>query len=288
MKLLKALFPILDRVAPAISAHIAYRFMSNPQVRKLRDFEEEVLAQSEKKRIDFKGFEIQAYAWGDPCQPLAFLIHGWEGQSGNFGALVPILLEKGYCVMAFDGPSHGKSSKGNTGMFEYAELITEMMAEYHPQILVSHSFGSVSTVYSLLRNTDLEIAQWFAITTPYSFRERLADIKAFLGITDRTGDRVIKKLERYSGHKIEEMNMAVMGPRLKNVKELTIIHSKTDRVLRIEAARKSAKVLPNAELIELDGVGHYAILWAEETKNILKEGLKEAKGEFFEAHITGC
>ena len=43
---MKQIFKILDFFAPGIAAKIAYRFMSNPRVRKLRGFEEDILAKS--------------------------------------------------------------------------------------------------------------------------------------------------------------------------------------------------------------------------------------------------
>lgn len=274
---LKLLFSLLDKLSPATSAKMAFKYMSNPQVRKLRDFEEEVLAQSRQETMRFKGFDIQSYFWGIEGNPVIFLVHGWEGQAGNFGALVQLLLDKGYYVIAFDGPSHGKSTKAPTSMFEYADLITGMIGKYQPASIISHSFGTVTSVFGLLNNPDVQLKQWFIITTPSNFKDRIEGVKNTIGVTDRTVKRLIKLLEESTGHRVDDMNVATMAPELKNAGEVVLVHSKTDKIIPIEDSRKAQQALPNAELIELDGLGHYKILWSDELKDILLRRLQSYK-----------
>ena len=65
----------------------AYQQLTSPQVRKLRPHELLVLDQSQKETFEFQDFDIQLYTWkGGPKSVL--LIHGWEGQAGNFADLV--------------------------------------------------------------------------------------------------------------------------------------------------------------------------------------------------------
>ena len=61
MKLTKLILQVLDRTVPSVAARRVYDVMSNPRVRKLRVFEEEVLDRSIRDQIDFKGFQIQTY-----------------------------------------------------------------------------------------------------------------------------------------------------------------------------------------------------------------------------------
>ena len=274
--MLKTLFRFLDLVAPGFAAQKAYHFMSNPRVHKLRHFEQDALARAEKGQITFNQFEIKTYTWGRPADPVAFLVHGWEGQAGNFGALIDILLDKGYQVVAFDGPSHGASSKGNTNMFEFGDLVASLVNEYSPRMIISHSFGSVTALQALIDNPELGLHQWFMITTPFDFRDRINGMRKVLGVTDRTVSRLIAKVEKDTGHKVDELNMAIMGKRVQNVKAIRIVHSRTDKVLPIEDARKVADALHGAELTELEDLGHYAILWSEELKSILKQEVDPA------------
>ena len=114
MSVQKTVFGLLDRYFPSFTAKQVYQFMSNPQVHKLREFEKEALSTAKKEIITYKNFDIQTYTWGNPNDKTLFFVHGWEGQAGNFGALIDIILNKGYYIVAFDAPSHGSSSKGST------------------------------------------------------------------------------------------------------------------------------------------------------------------------------
>jgi pimeloyl-ACP methyl ester carboxylesterase len=271
MKIFKMYFRFLDLLLPAVAARKIYHVMSNPRIHKLRDFEEEVLQHSEKERISFKKFQIQKYSWGDRKNKTALLIHGWEGQAGNFGALIDLLLNKGFHMVAYDAPSHGRSTKEKTSMFEYAEFVTEILKQEEPQIIISHSFGSVTAAFALKGNPGVNVDQWFLVTTPYHFRDRINEISEFLGVTHRTIDKLTAILERDLGISLDKLNMAEYGGNLKNLKEAFIIHSRTDGVIPIDKARLTNQAIPQSRLIELDNLGHYRILWSKQLKEILVE-----------------
>ena len=57
--------------------------------------------------------------------------------------------------------------------------------------------------------------------------------------------------------------------------EIIIVHSKTDRILPIEAARMTHKALHPSQLIELEDLGHYSILWSEELHQIINKKFKK-------------
>lgn len=161
-------------------------------------------------------------------------------------------------------------------MFEYADFITERVKTHQPRHIISHSFGSVTTIFALTRNPDIHLDQWFLVTTPNNFKDRINIMKAALGVTDRTVSRLIRLIETSPQYSVDELNMEFMGSQLTNLNEATIIHSKSDKVLPIEDARKAQQSIPNSTLIELDGLGHYGILWSDELKKILKEKVKPA------------
>lgn len=271
---MKLIFKTLDWIAPSFSAKKVYQFMSNPRVRKLRDFEEKILAQAKQKQEVFKNFQIQNYVWGEADKPKVMLIHGWEGQVGNFGNLISLLLEKGFQVIGYDGPSHGKSSQYNTNMFEYAEFITEKIVHHQPDVVISHSFGSITTLIGMHRNPKIHLKQWFAVTTPFDFKDRINQVKEMLGVTDRTVNKLIHLLEQDTEYSVDDLNIEASAHEIQNIEECIIIHSEHDKVLPIDDSRKAQKHLQNAELIELQDLGHYKILWSDELKDIIAKRLK--------------
>jgi pimeloyl-ACP methyl ester carboxylesterase len=273
MNIQKILFSFLDRVWPSKSAQIAYQFMSNPQVRKLRDFEEKVLDQADSERLNFQGFDLIGYRWHADAGKKALLVHGWEGQIGNFSELINLLGEKDYQVLGYDAPSHGRSSSGETSMFQYGELIAQLIEQYKPDVVISHSFGSVGTMYALYNYPGQPLENWIMLTTPNNFKDRIEMVKNYLGITDRTVSRLYKLIESDTGQNIDQLNMEIYAQGVSQLKKALIIHSRSDKVLSIEDARKTHKSLKQSELIELDGLGHYGILRSQELKDILSERL---------------
>lgn len=261
----------LDRFFPRFLAKRVYTHLSNPNIRKLRDFEEAILAKAEQTRIQFKAFDIQCYRWGNPDHPIILLVHGWEGQAGNFGAMIDALLAKNYCIVAFDGPAHGKSSVAPTSMFEHGELTSFMIQAHRPPIIISHSFGSVATMMGLAQNQDCEVERWLMVTTPYDFKNRIKGVAAHFGVGDRTVQYVIDKVEADLNESIDDINMDAYSRRVNNVENALIVHSKTDRVLPIESSRATNKALSFSTLKELDGLGHYAILWSDELMELVQE-----------------
>ncbi|MEM8893924.1 MAG: alpha/beta hydrolase [Bacteroidota bacterium] len=276
-KLIKLFFQLIELIAPKLGASVAYRFLSNPQIRKLRGREEEVLNQATQLHSNFRKFKLHGYQWGETDQPVALLIHGWEGQIGNFGALVGELQDKGYCVIGFDGPSHGKSTKASTSMFEYADFVERIVHEYTPKLLLTHSFGTVSAVFMLNANKDFKINQWFIITTPSDFKDRIKMVQDQIGMGEKTLKRMLSLLEKSTGHKIDDMNMNAMAPQVDQVYEIVIIHSTSDKITPIEGARTTHKAFKNSDLIELEGLGHYSILWSDQVKSLLKSRVNPAK-----------
>ena len=185
-------------------------------------------------------------------------------------AIVQLLVSLDFEVMAVDAPSHGYSSRGDTNMFEYIDLISKVALEEKPEIIISHSFGSVVTAGVLRRTPEVTIKDWIMVTTPHNFRERILDVSNALNVTDRTIDRLIKMIESSTGEHIDDLNMSTFTSNLPNLGKALIIHSVHDKILPIRTSRMVHETLDKSELIELENLGHYKILWADEVLNIIK------------------
>ena len=84
----KQIIRILSNISPTMVAGLAYRTLTNPQIKKLRKHELELLDKAQKKKIRFGEFDIQTYKWGNEANEKILLIHGWEGQAGNFTDII--------------------------------------------------------------------------------------------------------------------------------------------------------------------------------------------------------
>lgn len=254
----KSLVKSLSVLSPKLVASFAYSQLTNPQIRKLRDYETQVLDKAKKNDFYFKGFNIKCYEWGSSDKEV-LLVHGWEGQAGNFADLIEKLLKKNYRVYAFDGPSHGYSSKGKTSLFEFTELVATLIRKFQVNNLISHSFGGVATTYSLFQNQDLQIERYLLFTTPDRFIERINDLSDEIGITHKVKDTLINRLKRETNQDVYGLNVSDFVKEI-NVREAMIIHDRDDRVIPIERAKNVHKKWPQAKFVEVVGTGHFRIL----------------------------
>ncbi|MBV9445637.1 MAG: alpha/beta fold hydrolase [Streptosporangiaceae bacterium] len=56
---------------------------------------------------------VVAESWG--AGPVVYLLHGWGGYRGQFGAFVAPLTSAGFRAVAVDVPGHGESGPGAYG-----------------------------------------------------------------------------------------------------------------------------------------------------------------------------
>ena len=271
MKVKRAIVGLLSRLFPHKMSQFAFYKMSNPQVLKLRDHEIECLNRSEKKRIQYKDFFIQTYTWrGGPKSVL--LIHGWEGQAGNFSDLVDVLIDNEYTVYAFDAPSHGFSSKQNTSIMDFTSCVADIIRKLEVDKLVSHSFGGVATTYALFQNQDIEIDKYVLLTTPDKFSERIDDVASHVGISEKVKRIMIDNIEKETGLIVNTLNVSNFVKEVK-VNQALIIHDKNDKVIPITASKNVANNWKECEFKAIQGTGHFRILRTPEVLNNVLEFL---------------
>lgn len=262
----------ISTIAPRMVVSFAFKVLTNPQVKKLRDHETKVLDQAIQEDFPFKDFNIKLYQWGQGAKKI-LLIHGWEGQAGNFADLIKKLLEQDYTVYAFDGPSHGYSSTGKTNMFDFTELVGVLIKKFEVKLLVSHSFGGVATSFALYDNPDIHIDKYLMLTTPDRFTERIDDVASAIGITDKVKTLLIKKLEAATGKDVQHLNVSDFVKSI-NVKSAMIIHDKDDKVIPISRSRNVQANWSAAEFLEVTGTGHFRILRDDSVINTVIDFLK--------------
>lgn len=258
----KQLVKLLSYISPKMIANIAYNALTNPQVKKLRANEMVTLDKAKKEIFKFGTFDIQTYQWGNEQQEKILLVHGWEGQAGNFSDIVEQLLKHNYHIVAFDGPSHGFSSKGQTSPFEFGALVGALIKLHRPKKIISHSFGGVATTLALYENQAIPIEKYALLTTPDSFSQRIDDVVAMVGTTDKVKNILINRLEKELDIKVKDLNVSDYVKQV-NVKQALIIHDKDDKVIPIAQSKNVYNNWKNCQFETVEGTGHFRILRTE-------------------------
>lgn len=252
------LVKIASHFFPNTVVNMAFRSLTNPQVMKLRKNEFAILDQAYISQYPFEEFRIQTYSWGNGSKKV-LLVHGWEGQAGNFNDLIEQLLLADYSVYAFDGPSHGFSSRGTTSIVAFTKLVGEMIRFFAVDKVVSHSFGAVATTYALYTNQDLHLSKYALLTTPNEFSDRIDFIADKVGISDRIKQKLILKLEKELGIDVKTLKVSNWVQEV-SVNEALILHDKGDRVLPLHVSQAVNERWDACSLEEVEGTGHFKIL----------------------------
>ncbi|NVK65777.1 MAG: alpha/beta hydrolase [Flavobacteriales bacterium] len=256
----KKFIRITSTLFPSFFARKAYEQLTHPQIHKLREHELTTLEKAQQEDLDYEGFRIRTYAWNTSgSKETILLIHGWEGQAGNFSDIIEELIAADYRIYSFDGPSHGMSSKGSTSLFEFVELVGVLIRKYEVKNLITHSFGSVATSYVLSANQELKIDKFLMLTSPDKFSQRIDFIAESVGVSPKVKKKLVDRLESELGMDLSTLNVSDWVKSV-NVADALILHDENDGVLPIEQSLNVHKNWKVSRFESVTGTGHFRIL----------------------------
>lgn len=222
--------------------------------------------------IDHDGARIwyAAYGVGKPV----LLLHGGLGNSGNWGYQVPALLRQGYQVVVIDSRGHGRSTRDERP-FTYELMAGDVVAvmdtlQLAQAALVGWSDGActaliladnaperVAGVFFFACNMDPSGTKDF-VFTPIIERCFQRHVQEY-GQLSATPDQFNAFSEAVGLMQRTEPNYSAQALAQIDV-PVAIVHSEHDEFIKREHAVYLAQSIPNADLIELPGVSHFAPL----------------------------
>lgn len=91
------------------------------------------------------GIPVRGWRFNHPAQRKALVIHGFESTVANFDRYIKPLIKKGYEVLAFDAPAHGRSGGRKINAPQFKRTILEINRRYGPvESYMAHSFGGLA------------------------------------------------------------------------------------------------------------------------------------------------
>jgi pimeloyl-ACP methyl ester carboxylesterase len=258
-------------------------FVMQPHDNDLSRFEADSAAPlpvaSDQGHVEWNGARIWYSTFGDG--PPVILLHGGLGHSGNWGFQVPAVVEGGYRAVLIDSRGHGRSTR-DAQLFSYELMASDVLAvmdalHLEKAGLVGWSDGSctalilaakaparVSGVFFFGCNMDPSGVKPFEATPTVSrcFARHAKDY-AQLSATPEDFKQFVEAVTlmqrtqpNYSAADLAEISVPVV-----------IVHSEHDEFIKPEHAEYLARSIPNAELVVLDGVSHFAPLQRPEQFN---------------------
>lgn len=151
LKYIRTKFRLLSSISKRKAAEKAFVLFCTPQHRNTKPLPP-VFEKAEQLQFGFKGYTVRGYRWNHTpdTKKRAQILHGFESSVVNFDRFVRPLIKKGYEVIAFDAPAHGRSSGRTINVLTYKEMILYIYKNFGPvSSYIAHSFGGLSLALAL-------------------------------------------------------------------------------------------------------------------------------------------
>jgi pimeloyl-ACP methyl ester carboxylesterase len=249
-------FAVLNVISPRWGARRAYRlwFTSPRYPEPIR--EQRWREQAQVNFIEHEYGPLAVYRWGQG--PAVLLVHGWSGRGTQMGAFAEPLVKRGYSVVAFDAPGHGRSAGSETNAFQVAAALASIAEQAEPlSAIIAHSFGTMATTLAL--HQGLPVEKVVCISAPTSLEFLIARFCQTLGINSNTRELLKQMLEHEFG---EDIWQRIESDRhvVDSTTAALIIHDKDDVDVPWQWSERLANAWPNSGFWLTEGLGHRRIL----------------------------
>jgi pimeloyl-ACP methyl ester carboxylesterase len=275
IRLIRFYFKVLSTIAPSMAGHQAFELFQRTRKKGIRKNENRFYNMSRHFKVSHHLEEIDCYEMGTPDNPMVLLVHGWDSNAGSMGGIGFELVEQGYFVVAFNLPAHGfsKLKKANIKICrEYFLAVTEKIYPNKPFSVIAHSFGSAVTSFAL-EDSRFEVDKLVFLTNPNKFSTFFEEFRDFIQLGEKAFTTTIQKAEALIQRPINEMNIEDVSKQIK-YNRLLLIHDKVDKVLPYKNSIAVQEKWKNTELLTIEKIGHYRMLWNEHVINSIVKFLE--------------
>ncbi len=248
-------------VAPRLVAPFFRRLMLNPR-RHVRPPPVLALPPADE-RIDL-GDGLVAWRWGRTGRavPTVLLVHGFEGNRAQFGAVIDALLARGFAVVALDVPAHGESAGRELTAVKFIAAIERALERLGPMhAVVGHSMGGAMSLFSIAHHRGAHhggTGRVVLISAPSGLQRELRRFAGAVGLSERGTAAFIASVENRVGRPAADFDVRHIADKVDL--PVLLIHDQNDRQVPVAEAARVAHALPTAELMVTRGLGHNRLL----------------------------
>ena len=253
-------FTILAALSMRKAAEKAFRLFTTPQSRNRKKLPP-IFEKAESIRFPFNGETIQGYRWNHPSESgrKALILHGYESSVINFDRYVKPLIRKGYEVLAFDAPAHGRSTGKTLNALVYKNLVMHIHDVYGPiQSYIAHSFGGLSLTLAL---AEIEHGPDYRVVliAPATETTRAIDnFFRFLRLPPGMRPEFDRIIEKIGTHPASWYSITRAAPHIRA--QVLFLQDKQDNMTPYsDVLPLMEKDYPNFRFIISDGLGHRRI-----------------------------
>lgn len=260
LRLLQFGFQTLGPIFPKFAAKIAIRLFSTPQKRAYHKVSDEILESARMFEFLYGKQILKGYEWGKGAQTV-LLVHGWESRGTALRTFVPVLVEQGYRVVAFDGPAHGNSGGKRTNLVHFAGAVQAAIRQIgNIHGIIAHSFGGASTVYALANaKNPIFIEKLVLIAVPNSIQRVLEQTIRTLKLPKSVAKEFLGIIGNILQAPIHSVDVSQAYEKIR-IKDTLLVHDRHDPVVPLTTSETIHKSWENSTLLITEGLGHYRLM----------------------------
>lgn len=195
--------------------------------------------------------------WSEGKGPTILLVHGWEDDHASLDHLVEPLAARGFRVVFYDQPGHGRSEGRMATVPDFARAIHGLAREFGPiHAVIAHSLGGIATAIAIAEG--LMVKRVALIAAPSGPKNFIDEAAGMMGLTPKRRAGMIAEISRIAGYPVEMANLPLLA-RDFDIPAL-FVHADNDRVVPIADGFANAEAWPGATLRLVAGLGHKRLL----------------------------
>jgi pimeloyl-ACP methyl ester carboxylesterase len=215
-------------------------------------------ANSVQTKISVAGIKekIVVYQYGQSDKKI-LLVHGWSGRGTQLYKIADAFIAKGYAIVSFDAPAHGKSTGSTAIITKFIASVFEASKQFGPfEAAVGHSMGAMTLLNATKDGLNINK---LAIIGSGDKIEAILD--AFIGRL-QLKPKIAKSLALYFENKFGQKlsNYAAHSAASKINIPVLVIHDKNDLEVPASCSLAIHQNLKSGTLLLTEKLGHRKIL----------------------------
>jgi pimeloyl-ACP methyl ester carboxylesterase len=258
LKYIRTKFKLLSSLSKQRAAEKAFRLFITPQHRNKKKLPP-AFEKAEQLQFAFKGNTVRGYRWNKGGEKKLLILHGFESSVVNFDRYVKPLVKKGYEVLAFDAPAHGRSTGRTITVIDYKDLVHYIYDHYGPiDAFITHSFGGLTLSLAIEEIPHDENMKMVLIAPAAETKTAIDNFFRLLKLDQDVRGEFEKLITRMSGKEPDWYSISRVAPKIRA--QVLFLQDRDDHMTPITDVEPiMKKQYPNFKFIISEGLGHRRI-----------------------------
>lgn len=254
----RAKLNIIGVVSKKRAARKAFEMFCTP-FRKPKKKPAKIFDKGEKLSFYLNDIQVKGYRFNHPQEKKLLIIHGFESSIRNFDRYIGPFIKKGYEVIGFDAPAHGRSEGKRITLPDYIRMLEEVNAQYGPcNRFLAHSFGALALAHLLENIKESNEIKSVLIAPATETTTAIDSFLRFLDLNEEIREEFYNHVRKKSG--VDPSYFSVKRA-LQNVNSPILwFHDEEDEITPLQDALNVKELAkPTIEFEISKGLGHRQI-----------------------------